>query len=159
MKLKSFLVLSSMLLCPVIAQARAYKAAGCGLGSLVIKDDGFMQVLAATTNATSGSQTFGITTGTSNCVPASKVATLKRQESFFVANMGNLSRETSQGSGETLKAFAEVLGCEASAYTEFSSALKANHRVIFSRPGANASLDASKSILRAKLGTQCKDLI
>lgn len=34
---------------------------GCGLGSLVIKDQStvMLQVLAATTNGTSGSQTFG----------------------------------------------------------------------------------------------------
>ena len=49
------------------AWAGGYKSAGCGLGSMIIKDDGFVQVFAATTNATSGSQTFGITSGTSNC--------------------------------------------------------------------------------------------
>ena len=51
---------------------------GCGLGSLVIKDQStvMLQVLAATTNGTSGSQTFGITSGTSNC----------NKPSNFVAN-------------------------------------------------------------------------
>src|SRR3954464_7446787 len=46
-----------------------YGTAGCGLGSLVFGDQkGAIQILAATTNTTFGTQTFGITTGTSNCV-------------------------------------------------------------------------------------------
>ena len=41
-------------------------SAGCGLGSLVFTDnEWWMQVLAATVNST-GVQTFGITSGTSN---------------------------------------------------------------------------------------------
>ena len=46
-----------------------YGAAGCGLGSFVFGDNNswWAQTLGATTNGTSGSQTFGITTGTSNC--------------------------------------------------------------------------------------------
>ncbi|QQR88624.1 MAG: DUF3015 family protein [Myxococcales bacterium] len=47
--------------------AYAYGAAGCGLGSMLIDSDGFVQVFAATLNGTSGNQTFGITSGTSNC--------------------------------------------------------------------------------------------
>ncbi len=50
------------------AHAAPYGEAGCGLGSMIFGDSpGFVQVLAATTNGCSGSQTFGITTGTSNC--------------------------------------------------------------------------------------------
>src|SRR5690348_10000976 len=45
-----------------------YGVAGCGFGSMLFgKQPGFIQVLAATTNGTFGSQTFGISTGTSNC--------------------------------------------------------------------------------------------
>lgn len=159
MKLKRFFIASSLLLIPAFAHAKGYKAAGCGLGSMVIKNDGIMQIFAATTNGTSGNQTFGITTGTSNCVPASKLATLRQQESFFANNMSQLMRETSQGEGETLKAFAQVLGCDQNSFVGFASALKDNHGVIFSRPGANASLDATKSVLKARLGEQCKELI
>lgn len=41
--------------------AAANTNTGCGLGSLIIKDQStvVMQVLAATTNGTSGNQTFG----------------------------------------------------------------------------------------------------
>src|SRR5690348_11977029 len=46
-----------------------YGMAGCGLGSLVFgpNDAPVAQVLAATTNGTFASQTFGISSGTSNC--------------------------------------------------------------------------------------------
>ncbi|MEN0057326.1 MAG: DUF3015 family protein, partial [Bdellovibrio sp.] len=44
-----------------------YGTAGCGLGSLVFGNEkGPVQIVAATLNGT-GVQTFGITTGTSNC--------------------------------------------------------------------------------------------
>src|SRR6266702_267769 len=44
-----------------------YGDAGCGLGSLAFGDQqGPIQIVAATLNGT-GVQTFGITTGTSNC--------------------------------------------------------------------------------------------
>ena len=44
-----------------------YGMAGCGLGSMVFKDDGFVQVLAAQPTAPPGNQTFSISSGTSNC--------------------------------------------------------------------------------------------
>ena len=42
---------------------------GCGLGAMLIKDNSSAVLLAhqATTNGTSGSQTFGITSGTLGC--------------------------------------------------------------------------------------------
>ena len=53
---------------PVAVSANGYGAAGCGLGAIVFgSKPGMIQVLAATTNATFYSQTFGITTGTSEC--------------------------------------------------------------------------------------------
>ena len=41
---------------------------GCGLGSIIMRDQSTtaLQVMAVSSNVT-GSQTFGITTGTSNC--------------------------------------------------------------------------------------------
>src|SRR5512137_902647 len=48
-----------------------YGAAGCGLGSMAFnKQPGIFQILAATTNSLTGTQTFGITSGTSNCGPS-----------------------------------------------------------------------------------------
>jgi len=53
---------------PVLSHA-SQKNTGCGLGSVIFKgqDALLFQILAVTTNGTSGNQTFGITTGTLNC--------------------------------------------------------------------------------------------
>ncbi len=59
------------------AQSATNSNTGCGLGSEVIKDQDsvIMQVFAATTNQTSGNQTFGISSGTLGCEkPASFVS-------------------------------------------------------------------------------------
>ena len=51
-----------------LAQGAMAQDAGCGLGSMIIQENTkVMQLLAATTNGSFGSQTFGISTGTSNC--------------------------------------------------------------------------------------------
>src|SRR5687767_10565283 len=82
------------------AHAAPYGMAGCGLGSMVISSDGFSQVFAATTNGTSASQTFGITTGTSNCTRSGVVLADKEQEAFFEANFTELRRDIAGGGGE-----------------------------------------------------------
>ena len=67
------------------AFAAGYGDAGCGLGSIVFgSEQGGVQVLAATTNGTFYSQTFGITTGTSNCNPAGLVKLDKEREEFAI---------------------------------------------------------------------------
>jgi hypothetical protein len=86
-----------------------YGAAGCGLGSMVFnRQPGVYQVLAATTNSTFGSQTFGITTGTSNCGP-SMVAQGTRN--FVEANREALAKDMSRGQGETIGALTWMAGC------------------------------------------------
>src|SRR5712691_12711696 len=76
-----------------------YGAAGCGLGSLVFGDQkGMIQVLAATTNGTFWSQTFGITTGTSNC--GDTAMTIAGTKIFIEGNREALAKDAARGSGE-----------------------------------------------------------
>ncbi len=98
-----------------------YGMAGCGLGSMLIRDNNIMQVLAATTNGSSYSQSFGITTGTSNCT-ASGAQTAMEQKVFMQANVASLSVEAAQGSGDNLHAFAELLGCDHEMLAQVSQA-------------------------------------
>ena len=52
----------------VVSAAGNHTMAGCGLGYVLFghgDNSKIMQILAATTNGTSGNQTFGMTTGTS----------------------------------------------------------------------------------------------
>jgi len=98
----------------------SYGLAGCGLGSILIKKDTMpMQVIAATLNAT-GYQMFAITTGTSNCKPSNKTYALE-QKAFLKANFASIQREAARGEGDSLYAFAELLGCsDRKAFMSFS---------------------------------------
>ncbi len=87
-----------------------YGAAGCGLGSLAFGDQqGGVQILAATTNATFASQTFGITTGTSNCGPGLLAMGTKN---FVEANRDALAKDAARGEGDAIGAVAWINGCK-----------------------------------------------
>lgn len=116
------------------ALAAGYKSAGCGLGSMLIQDDGIMQIFAATTNGTSANQTFGITSGTSNCTGAGGYVKAEvAQEMYVSSNFDSLSQEMAQGSGEHLSALASLMGCEQNSHAQFSAVLKQNYRSIASQ--------------------------
>jgi hypothetical protein len=91
---------------------------GCGLGKLAWSDykgqkEIAPQVLMATTNGTFGSQTFGISTGTSGCTNDGKVMGDSKTIMFAELNFDNLSQEMAQGQGEHLASLATLLGVPA----------------------------------------------
>lgn len=112
-----------------------YGMAGCGLGTMVIKSqDKIPQFFAATTNGTSGSQTFGIISGTSNCKPmaAEAMANFHREQKLFVANnLNHLSKDAARGDGEMLRAFAASMGCEDTQYATFAIMSQERYDAIF----------------------------
>lgn len=88
---------------------------GCGLGKLAWSDfkrqkDIAPQVLMATTNGTFGSQTFGISFGTSGCTNDGKVWAEHKTEVFVAATFENLAGDMARGQGEHLAALATLLG-------------------------------------------------
>ena len=88
-----------------------YGTAGCGLGSMVFGDQkGAIQILAATTNWLFGTQTFGITTGTSNCGDAA--VTTAGTKIFIEGNREALAKESARGSGETITTLSAMAGCK-----------------------------------------------
>jgi hypothetical protein len=96
----------------LVSAAPNYGPAGCGLGSLIFEpDSGFTQIFAATTNGTFGNQTFGITTGTSNCEPGA-IAGSKSTETFVAANRGAVAKDIARGSGETIDSVSRLAGCK-----------------------------------------------
>ncbi len=112
-----------------------YGAAGCGLGSLVFgNQQGGVQILAATTNGTFGSQTFGITTGTSNCGAGLMASGTKN---FVEANREVLAKDISRGTGEAIGALAVINACADS--SKIGAALQKNFSAIF--PTENATSD------------------
>ncbi|MEJ2499660.1 MAG: DUF3015 family protein [Campylobacterales bacterium] len=103
---------------------------GCGLGSMIIKDDStaIMLALQATTNGTSGNQTFGITSGTSGC-KKTKFVMNERAEDFVAANMDQLAKEVAMGHGESVDTLAELLKVEDKA--TFAASLQKNYNSIY----------------------------
>jgi hypothetical protein len=88
-----------------------YGLAGCGLGSMIFGDQkGAIQILAATTNGTFGSQTFGISSGTSNCVENGSTA--RGARTFIEGNREALAKDAARGSGETIVALSAMAGCK-----------------------------------------------
>ncbi|MDH4225429.1 MAG: DUF3015 domain-containing protein [Deltaproteobacteria bacterium] len=96
--------------------------AGCGLGKLVLKGKSglVMNVLAATTNGTSASQMFGITSGTSGCNANDTVQLEQARESYVSVNFDSLSKDMAMGQGQTLSAFANLMGCSVGAQGDFA---------------------------------------
>ena len=90
--------------------AAKYGPAGCGLGSLIFKpDSGFTQIFAATTNGSSATQTFGISSGTSNCDtgPGSS----QSAKAFVQTNRAALAKDIARGRGETISSLSALAGC------------------------------------------------
>ncbi|HSY37909.1 MAG TPA: DUF3015 domain-containing protein [Polyangia bacterium] len=112
------------------ARAQGYGMAGCGLGSLVFKDNGMTQILAATTNGTFANQTFAITSGTSNCGSGGVIKAQREQAAFAEVNFQDLKRNMATGGGEFLTSFATLLGCEDAAKPALAKMTQSKYEAI-----------------------------
>jgi len=130
---KIITVLSLVVALPTAAFAEQDNVGGCGLGSMVFKGQSGLipQVLAVTTNGTSGNQTFGITTGTLGCSQDGMVRSNMKTALFIETNKQQLARDMSVGSGETLASLSHLIGIEAKDQAAFNRAAKANMARIF----------------------------
>lgn len=123
------------------AQAQAYGMAGCGLGSMLLGEKrGMMQVIAGTSNFSFLSQTFGISTGTSNCTDGSG----RLAETFVKVNKEALMTDISRGQGETIDSLEVLYGCEG----RIGSVLKQNYRKIFDQKTSSGIDSKMRSILK-----------
>jgi hypothetical protein len=136
-------ILLSAVLLGVSASAFAadYGSAGCGLGSLVFKQNDGTQILAATTNGTFGNQTFGITFGTSNCNAKGMIKVSMARESYIEANYKDLSRESAAGKGEYVANLASLYGYTPADSAQFAQLLQKNHTAIFAANDAKTALN------------------
>lgn len=130
------IIFSLSLLASGICFAKPYGDAGCGLGSVVFGNDNTpaMQVMAFTLNHTSGTQTFGLTSGTSNCADNGVALKEKEVPLFIEMNKDGLARDAARGQGETLSGLAELMGCDQNA---FSKTVKKNYQPIFEKTKMN----------------------
>ncbi|HEX9241653.1 MAG TPA: DUF3015 family protein [Anaeromyxobacter sp.] len=113
-----------------------YGSAGCGLGSLAFQNQpGGIQIIAATLNGTSGNQTFGITSGTSNCEPGLLAQGTKN---FVDANREVLAKDAARGEGEAIGALAVLNQCKD--MKAVGAALQRDYATIF--PSENTTNEA-----------------
>lgn len=139
--------------------AAGYGMAGCGLGSIVIgPKGGIIQTFAVTTNATSASQTFGITSGTSNCSESAGAFQQRQQEIFVHVNMKSLEMEMAMGKGEKLNAFAGLLGCPISQMDAFGSLTRKQYPVLSKNMNDPSKLlvAVKTSLKDSTLASSCK---
>jgi hypothetical protein len=112
--------------------AFAYDSTGCGLGSIIWKGQKgpAPQILAATTNGSFGTQTFGITSGSMGCDPNGTITggTGKVLFVFLENNMDQYALDSSRGEGETLQTIAGILGVSEEKVAQVS---KDNFNVLF----------------------------
>ncbi len=102
--------------CAFASIAWAHDSTGCGLGSMAWRGQSgpAPQILAVTTNGFFGTQTFGITSGTSGCDPHGRITggTQKMFFTFLESNMEQYALDASKGEGETIMTIAGILGVD-----------------------------------------------
>lgn len=103
--------------CSVICLANNANAidstGGCGLGSMAWRGQSGIipQTLAMTTNGLFGSNTFGVTFGTSGCDPNGRITggTGKMMLAFLEDNMEQFAMDAAAGKGETIETLAGIM--------------------------------------------------
>ena len=130
--MKKLIAIAALSLLP-FTNAMADPDIGCGLGTMVMagQEGKVFKVLGATTNTTSGNQTFGITFGTLGCDGTDTVTSTAKVSLFIDGNMDNLARDMSKGEGETLSTLAEVWGLSAEDQVTFNQLAQANFSDVF----------------------------
>lgn len=101
---------------------------GCGFGSMIFEPKE-NQLFAMTLNHITSSQVFGISSGTSNCIP--NIPIINHAENlpeFIETNKDKLSAEAAKGQGETLNTLSTIVDCKPE---EVRSTLKENYKRIF----------------------------
>jgi hypothetical protein len=117
-------IMFSLFQAATVFAANSDNGPGCGLGKLAWGDFKGQkqiapQVMMATTNGTFGSQTFGISFGTSGCTNNGVIMQTQLVNAFASATFENLQHEMAQGHGEHLASLATLMGIPADHQAEF----------------------------------------
>lgn len=151
---KKLAVVALMVAFPVGAMAAGENNIGnCGWGAKLFDGQRGIapQVLAVTTNGTSGNQTFGITTGTSGCTQDGVVKSNWKTAMFIDGNKTSLARDMSTGSGESLESLAKLIGIQDQHKAAFFQVTKENFARIFASD--NVTTDQVVASLKQVLAT------
>ena len=154
---------------PHAMASTGYGTAGCGLGSIAYgAKPGMVQAIASILNIT-GMQSFGISSGTSNCIekPGSgeeqdgekeqkkhkkkkNTGSVPEQTDFIANNLNTLKRDAAQGYGDALAALASILGCDVKVYPQLTRRLQVAHAKVFGTEDAAKVLAAIKDQVAAQ---------
>lgn len=143
--MKNKKLLSAMIAASVVTFSQLSWAdnTGCGLGTVLFKGTSSVvtDVLAVTTNGTSGNQTFGITSGTSGCEYGATIAAGKRAKLFSFAdkNMEEVALDVSKGGGEYLNSVADIIGIKEADKAYFFTLSQKNFSTVFSGENVNTA--------------------
>jgi len=150
-KIVAFSLVASLI--PTLALAHGnHPMAGCGLGYLLLSNkdnDKVTQVIGATTNGTFGSQTFGISSGTSGCTEDGAVKVAKATEVYAEVNLQSIRQEMAAGQGEYVSTFARMVGASEASKMQMVHFFQENYAALF--PKADTSSTEMLHTLAAKL--------
>lgn len=144
--MKKILIAALTTLAATASMAAQNNVGTCGWGSKVFQGQSGIapQVLATTTNGTSGNQTFGISFGTSGCTQDGVVSTNWKTAMLIDGNRVALARDAAVGQGESLTVLGDVMGVKAADRALFAATIKANFSTVFADEHIAANL---KSVL------------
>ena len=112
---------------------------GCGWGNALFAGQSGTgpHVLAATTNTSTGNNTFGMTFGTNGCSTAGKLS--YGGKNMVSAIMNELSEDVARGEGDALNTVAVLYGVEPTDRGTFASVMHENFAVLF--PSEDVTVD------------------
>jgi hypothetical protein len=144
----------TVLFAPTAQAVGNHPMAGCGLAYLLFAKDNNtqgIQILASTTNNLYGTQSFGITSGTSGCTKDGALAFNREVEVYAAVNLTNLAEEMAKGEGEYVGAFASLLGATDETRPMVLKLFQEKYTVLFPSEETNSieMLDALKAELSA----------
>lgn len=130
-----------------VAMAGAAGGDGCGWGNMLFEGQSgpAPHILGATTNATSGNNTFGMTSGTNGCTTSGKLT--YGGKNVVSSIMGEFSEDVARGEGDALNTVAIVYGVEQADRDTFAQVMHENFNVIF--PSENVTADEMMASIEA----------
>ena len=132
-----------------------YGTAGCGLGSILFgAKPGKIQIFSSSTNGLYGNNTFGISSGTSNC----DIPKMGQQAAVYIeVNKEIVKKDAARGQGDTLIGLSHIFNCSNDSL--FSSKMQQNYGTIFGED--NSTYGNTRAILNTikndrELAATCK---
>lgn len=118
-----------------------YGMSGCGLGSVLFgeSENRGGQILSSTTNGLYSNNTFGMSSGSSNCIPekSARTAEVKKNMNMFIdANKEALANDIVKRDGETILALGEIVGCKDTNY--LGTKLQSRYGIIYDKNDSNS---------------------